>query len=305
MGRLRAAIHAFAALDLPPDELLGHLDHLAIRLADEPHHPFDADPTIRQPLGATCLYAVYDPVSGRLQLARAGHPPPLAVLPDGATRLLDVAAGPPLGLGGVPFEAADLEIEQGTVLALYTDGLLSSCPTEPDAALNRLGRVLAHPLRPIQEACDQAVRALVPHPPNDDAVLLTVRTRTLGGDRVATWTLPADPQVVSTARDLAARQLGVWNLGALAFATELVVSELVTNAIRYGSGTVSLRLILDRALICEVSDGSNTAPHVRQARATDEGGRGLMLVAGLSPRWGVRQSARGKTVWAEIALTPE
>jgi len=152
-------------------------------------------------------------------------------------------------------------------------GLLSSCPTEPDAALNRLGRVLAHPLRPIQEACDQAVRALVPHPPNND-VLLTVRTRTLGGDGVATWTLPADPQVVSTARDLAARQLGVWNLGALAFATELVVSELVTNAIGYGSGMVSLRLILDRALICEVSDGSNTAPHVRQARATDEGAAG-------------------------------
>jgi hypothetical protein len=85
---------------------------------------------------------------------------------------------------------------------------------------------------------------------------------------------------------------------------ELVVSELVTNAIRYGTGPIHLRLIKDRSLICEVSDGSNTAPHLRRARTFDEGGRGLLLVAQLTQRWGTRQTPRGKTIWAEQSLRP-
>jgi hypothetical protein len=88
----------------------------------------------------------------------------------------------------------------------------------------------------------------------------------------------------------------------VAFTTELVVSELITNAIRYARSPIQLRLIHDRALICEVSDGSSTAPHLRRARAFDESGRGLLLVSQLTQRWGSRQTLHGKTIWAEQAL---
>jgi hypothetical protein len=101
-----------------------------------------------------------------------------------------------------------------------------------------------------------------------------------------------------------AKQLGAWGLTELAFATELIVSELVTNAVRYGDDPVVLRLIRDSTLICEVSDGSSTAPHLRRARVFDEGGRGLLLVAQLAERWGSRQTPTGKTIWAEQALPP-
>jgi anti-sigma regulatory factor (Ser/Thr protein kinase) len=129
------------------------------------------------------------------------------------------------------------------------------------------------------------------------------RTRTLGPDQVATWDLPADPAVVARARELACAQLSAWHLADdLAFTTELVVSELVTNAIRYGGPPVRLRLIRDSSLICEVSDASSAAPHLRRARAFDEGGRGLMIVAQLTERWGSRHTGAGKTIWAEQPL---
>jgi hypothetical protein len=88
----------------------------------------------------------------------------------------------------------------------------------------------------------------------------------------------------------------------VAFTTGLVVSELVTNAIRHAESPIQLRLIRDRTLICEVSDGSSTAPHLRRALAFDEGGRGLLLVSRLTQRWGTRQTPHGKTIWAEQAL---
>jgi anti-sigma regulatory factor (Ser/Thr protein kinase) len=92
-------------------------------------------------------------------------------------------------------------------------------------------------------------------------------------------------------------------LDDIAFTTELVVSELVTNAIRYGGGgALQLRLIKDTVLICEVSDHSATAPHLRRARTYDEGGRGLLLVAQLTDQWGTRQTPTGKVIWAEQGL---
>jgi two-component sensor histidine kinase len=101
---------------------------------------------------------------------------------------------------------------------------------------------------------------------------------------------------------VAGEQVAAWGLDETAFATELIVSELVTNAIRYGEAPIRLRLIRGSTLICEVSDGSNTAPHLRRARVFDEGGRGLLLVAQVAERWGSRQTPTGKTIWAEQPL---
>ncbi|MGW3466759.1 ATP-binding protein, partial [Streptomyces olivaceoviridis] len=116
------------------------------------------------------------------------------------------------------------------------------------------------------------------------------------------WDVPPDPAQVAVLRQAAGGQLAAWGLAETAFVTELVVSELVTNAIRYGEPPIQLRLIRDRALICEVSDASSTSPHLRRAHAYDEGGRGLLLVAQLTQRWGSRQTGVGKTIWAEQPL---
>ncbi|MGW3245801.1 SpoIIE family protein phosphatase [Streptomyces sp. NPDC001070] len=304
MGRLRTAVRTLADVDLPPDELLTQLDDLVVRLDMEAGQggPGGDDPSFGE-VGATCLYAVYDPVSRRCTMARAGHPLPAVVLPGGRAEFPDLPAGPPLGLGGLPFESAELELPEGSLLALYTDGLIESAGHDIDAGLTLLGRTLTRPAGTLEELCDNVLYGLLPDRPGDDIALLVARTRALDARQVATWELPADPAVVADARRSAAVQLAEWGLAEVVFITELVVSELVTNAIRYGGGgPIQLRLIRDATLICEVSDTSSTAPHLRRARVFDEGGRGLLLVAQLTQRWGSRQTPTGKTIWAEREL---
>ncbi|GAA3769450.1 SpoIIE family protein phosphatase [Streptomyces coacervatus] len=298
MGRLCTAVRTLADVDLPPDELLTHLDDLVTHLASD-----DTDDEAAE-LGATCLYAVYDPVSRRLDLAAAGHPPPAVVWPDGTASLVPMTAGPPLGVGGLPFEATELELPEGSVVALYTDGLIEDRDRDVDHATAELCRALTAPAETLDTLCDTVLKAVLPEEPSDDVALLLARTRALGEDRVATWDITPDPEHVAAARQAATAQLTAWGLDEAAFVTELVVSELVTNAIRYGAPPVQLRLIRDRSLICEVSDGSSTSPHLRRAHAFDEGGRGLLLVAQLTQRWGSRQTGRGKTIWAEQTLPP-
>ncbi|MEV1067234.1 SpoIIE family protein phosphatase [Streptomyces sp. NPDC050263] len=303
MGRLCMAVRTLADVDLPPDELLTHLDDLVTHLAayDEGG---DSGEEVAE-LGATCLYAVYDPVSRRLTAAAAGHPAPAVVLPDGTTRLVGMTPGPPLGVGGLPFEAVELELPEGSVLALYTDGLIEGRDRDVDRATGELCSALTAPAATLDALCDTVLKAVLPEEPGDDVALLLARTRALGADQVATWDVTPDPAHVAATRQAATEQLAAWGLEEAAFVTELVVSELVTNAIRYGAAPIQLRLIRDRTLICEVSDGSSTSPHLRRAHAFDEGGRGLLLVAQLTQRWGSRQTGRGKTIWAEQTLEPE
>ncbi|MFD8308673.1 SpoIIE family protein phosphatase [Streptomyces sp. NPDC059690] len=298
MGRLCTAVRTLADVDLAPDELLTHLDDLVTHLASDDRGGEAAE------LGATCLYAVYDPVSRRLTLAAAGHPAPALLHPDGTASLVRMTAGPPLGVGGLPFEATELELPEGCVVALYTDGLIEDRDRDVDHAIAELCRALTAPADTLETLCDTVLKAVLPEEPGDDVALLLARTRALGADQVATWDITPDPERVAAARQAATEQVIAWGLEEAAFVTELVVSELVTNAIRYGAPPVQLRLIRDRALICEVSDGSSTSPHLRRAHAFDEGGRGLLLVAQLTQRWGSRQTPRGKTIWAEQTLPP-
>ncbi|MFI8347949.1 SpoIIE family protein phosphatase [Streptomyces sp. NPDC085596] len=298
MGRLRTAVHNFSSLDLPPDELLGLLDELVARL-DQDETPEDGAAAVT---GATCLYAVYDPASRRCTIARAGHLPPALVLPDGTVEFPDVPAGPPLGLGGLPFETADLELPEGSRLVLYTDGLVEDRERDIDEGLDMLRDALRHaPGASPEETC-RVVLDRLPVRPTDDVALIVAETRVLGEDRVAQWEVPADPAAVSEIRAKVTRQLADWGLEELTFTTELILSELVTNAIRYGRGPIGVRLLRGRSLICEVSDGTTTSPHLRYAASTDEGGRGLFLVAQLSDRWGTRYTPTGKIIWAEQPL---
>ncbi|NUP45815.1 MAG: SpoIIE family protein phosphatase [Catenulispora sp.] len=298
MGRLRTAVRNFCALDLTPEDLLGQLDALV--------ESMDADEAEDQRgvgiIGATCLYVVYDPVTGMCSVAAAGHPDPAVVARDGSVAFLDLPTGPPLGLGGSSYEAVELPIEEGSTLVLYTDGLVESRDQDIGTGLERLSAVLAGPGRDPEELCASAIGGLLPARPWDDVALLAARTRRTTPDRVATWDVPLSPESVSFLRAEVSRQLRAWRLNDLVFTTELVVSELVTNAIRHATGPVELRLLRDRALICEVADGSSVSPRLRRAQTLDEGGRGLFLVAQLSQRWGTRYTARGKVIWAEQPL---
>jgi serine phosphatase RsbU (regulator of sigma subunit)/anti-sigma regulatory factor (Ser/Thr protein kinase) len=306
MGRLRTAVQTLADLDLPPEEVLAHLDDLVSRGAREE----DARSAI-QAVGSSCLYVVYDPVSGQCAMASSAHPPPALVTPDGTASFPDLPIGPALGTGGLPFEAAEFCLAEGTVLALHTDGLLAVDPREPgrepelDAGRERLRTALELRDPSLDGRCVAVVDALVPARPNDDVALLMARTHRLGAGQVASWDLESDPAVVAEARKKVTRQLSEWELDELAYTTELVVSELVTNAIRYASGPIRLRLIVERALICEVSDAGASAPHLRHPRTTDEGGRGLFLVSQFSQRWGARYTLDGKVIWAEQSLTEQ
>ncbi|MEW2048856.1 SpoIIE family protein phosphatase [Streptomyces sp. NPDC005476] len=302
MGRLRTAVRTLADIDLAPEELLTHLDDLVVRLSEEAGG--EGSPG---EVGASCLYAVYDPVSRRCTMARAGHPAPVVLRPDRTTRRVELPAGPALGLGGLPFESAELELGEGSVLAFYTDGLMESRERDVDAGHRLLSETLAAHSDSLDETCDRVLHALLP--PGgapDDVALLLARTRGLPSAQVATWDIPADPSLVAPIRRQAVEQLSRWQLSEASFTTELVVSELVTNAIRYGSHPIRLRLIHDATtLICEVSDTSHTAPHLRRAKTWDEGGRGLLLVAQLTQRWGSRHTPEGKTIWAELSLFDE
>ncbi|MCF6523130.1 SpoIIE family protein phosphatase [Streptomyces sp. JJ36] len=394
-GRLRTAVQTLSDLDLPPEELLAHLDDLVVRLsAGEPATAAGGPGRVR---GATCLYAVYDPVTGRCTMASAGHPPPAVIAPDGRTRMVSCEPGPPLGEGGEPFEPVEVDVEPGSLFALYSGNLLSAGESARDGAASwdhagapertpeprdgeapgrgardrafrdealRDDALRGEALRgealrddvagddafradaaggtmsraePAREhtgvpagdesteppgsdrlctALEAAARAhdtpvaigraamdrLVPEPPAADTNLLVARPRELPAKNTAGWEFDADPAIVGRARETVATQLGAWGLEELAFTTELIVSELLTNAIRYAGGPVRLRLIRDETLICEVSDPAQAHPHLRRARLTDEGGRGLFLVHQLTQRWGSRYTCSGKTIWTEQVL---
>ncbi|MFF5448647.1 SpoIIE family protein phosphatase [Streptomyces sp. NPDC012888] len=299
MGRLRTAVHNFSTLDLPPEELLGHLDELVARIDMDRAEAGDGNGIT----GATCLYAIYDPASGRCAVARAGHPGPALAHPDGRVEFPEVPAGLPLGLGGMPYESALLELPAGSRLVLFTDGLVEDRDRDLEAGLALLRSALGRPGRSPEETCSDVLGEMLFPAPSDDVALLVAGTRVLAVDQVAEWDVPPDPAAVSRIRNAASAQLSAWGLEEIAFTAELILSELITNAIRYGAEPVRVRLLRDRTLTCEVSDSSSTAPHLRYAATTDEGGRGLFLVAQLAERWGTRYTGRGKVIWAELPLS--
>ncbi|MGW6564037.1 SpoIIE family protein phosphatase [Streptomyces sp. NPDC054975] len=300
MGRLRAMVRTLAELDLAPDELLARLnDQVGRDAIDQNVQGADDSGAV----GATCVYGVYDPASRTGTWAAAGHLAPAVVQPHGAVGFLRLPPGPPLGVGRLPYESAEVELAAGSLVVLFTDGLVEARGQGVTEGSDRLAAVLGEQRGSSADLlCAQIVAQLVPEHVRDDVTLLVVRTRALDARQVAAWELSPDPALVARARAMAAEQLGRWGLDDLAFTTELVVSELVTNAIRHASGPIGVRLIRDRSLICEVSDSQHTSPHARYAGNDEEGGRGLFMVAQLTDHWGTRYMPAGKTIWAEQAL---
>ncbi len=309
MARLRTTVGNFATLDMPPEDILGYLDDLVRSLergkageaegrrTDRTHGRVagsGADAT-----GTTCAYAVYDPTSQRCAIASAGHPAPAVVQPDGSVEFLDLPVGSPLGRGGAVFETAEVDLPEGSSLVLYTRGLIG----ESDGRKRRLRQALAGPGRTAEQTCAAVLDAVPPAHLSDEFTLLVARTSATPADHVACWDVSPDPAMVAQVRAEVDRLLAAWGMEELGFSAELVFSELVTNAIRYGREPIKARMLLDNSLICEVSDAGETSPRPRRAADTDEGGRGLYLVAQLAERWGTRYTRRGKVIWAELSLT--
>ncbi|MFF4353485.1 SpoIIE family protein phosphatase [Streptomyces sp. NPDC001530] len=302
MGQLRTVVRSLAAFDLAPDELLARLHGTAGQLAAERAHLPLGDPLRREALTADCVYAVHDPLTGRCAMAAAGHLAPLVVRPDRTVTVPSTPAGPRLGTTeGAPFAAVDVEVPDGSVLVFTSDPLLTSYLAESSGPLPSTAD---YQDRLLQDLCDALVYALPAGLGAGDAAVIVARTRSFPPDRFAAWPLDPDPAAVAVARRRTRGQLAAWGVDdETASDTQLIVSELVTNAVRYGSPPIELRLIHDRTLTCEVRDAGSAAPHLRHAATADEGGRGLFITAQLAQAWGTRFTAPGKTIWAELALT--
>ncbi|MGW1614103.1 SpoIIE family protein phosphatase [Streptomyces sp. NPDC002285] len=301
MGQLRTAVRSLSVFDLTPDELLARLHDTAGRLATERAHLPLGDPLRQEALTADCVYAVHDPLTGTCTMAAAGGLAPLVVRPDGTVSLSGAPAGPRLGsTEGAPFAAVEFDVPAGSVLVFASDPLLTSYLAEfpgPLAAVSHYAD------RPLQELGDALVYALPADLGVSDAAVIVARTRAFPAHRCAAWPLDPEPAAVADARRRTRRQLAAWNIDdETSYNIQLIVSELVTNAIRYGSPPMELRLIHDRTLTCEMRDAGSATPHLRHAATVDEGGRGLFIIAQLAQAWGTRFSTREKTIWAEQAL---
>ncbi|GAA4145034.1 SpoIIE family protein phosphatase [Actinomadura keratinilytica] len=292
MGRLRTALHTLANLELPPADALHVMHELMIELGEqEPHF-------------ATCVYAVYDATTGTIEIASAGHLPPLLARPDGSSEYLQVPPAPPLGVsGGATIESREFTVEDGSVFVIYTDGLVENRGTDIDDGLARLRGVFGSGTveRPMEDLAKATLAGVYADHHRDDIAVLIARLRRLPPERCASWTLPHDPAAVRRARGLVRRRLEDWGLEELSYTTELLASELITNAQRYtrSESPIELRLLLERTLVVEVMDRSAALPRLRHAADDDENGRGLLVVSQLAHRWGSRRTAAGKVVWCE------
>ncbi|MEU9750700.1 SpoIIE family protein phosphatase [Streptomyces niveus] len=292
MGQVRTALRALAGLELQPDELLARLSDTLTQLA---HEWTGVAVSGDLALTAGCVYALYDPIARTCSVACAGQPAPRLIGSDGRVERIDAPVGPRLGApDSAPFAMATSSVGDGATLILASDEL------DPALSPEVVGRLLAV-YSTARELADGMFTRLAADPRNKGTALLA-RTRPLPTDRTSVWDLPSEDRAASDARRITRRWLtqrpGPPSADALDSA-ELLVSELVTNAVRYGTPPIMLRLILDRSLTIEVTDSGATTPNLRHARVTDEGGRGLFIVSRLTEKWGTRQSSTGKTIWAE------
>ncbi|MFE9390133.1 SpoIIE family protein phosphatase [Streptomyces sp. NPDC006784] len=353
MGRLRTAVRTLAGLDLPPDELLARVSTVGDDLS---HGPDD-------PLMATCLYAVYEPAPtsagsrcGVLTMASAGHVPPLLVTREGESgcrvRPVDVPSGVPLGVVGPEpdqeYPLTETEVEEGSTLVLYTDGLVESRGEDITEGIDRVCALLAGPgsrrsapedgctwngagahvsagpvgatgCGGLENSCDLLIDSLRGQHSGargrpgtgDDVALLMARLGGLPGHTAASWSFTPGSYAVRRAREAVRKTLREWRLSDLEDTCVLLVSELVTNALRYAHGPVGVRVVRDigrdpagpaGSLIVEVSDLLPEPPRERIVTEEQEGGRGIQMVASEARRWGTRHGPEGKTVWFELPL---
>jgi serine phosphatase RsbU (regulator of sigma subunit) len=287
MGRLRTAMGTLVALDLPPTEVLHNLNTIAL----------SEEGTI-----ATCLYCLYDPVARQCSIANAGHIPPVLHAPGEPPRLLEIPAGGPIGVGGIDFQTVDVTTPDGSLIVLCTDGLVESRDRDLGQGLSELCRAIEEQpaSQGLEQRCDGLLDTLGASYRMDDVALLAANLSGIPADRVGNWIMSPSPQSPRLVRRLVRGLLDKWELTESAETATLLASELVTNAIRYASRPISVRLMLTDSLLCEVHDDDHHLPVLGNPCPTEESGRGIVLVSRLARRWGVSRIPTGKVVWFEL-----
>jgi len=290
MGQLRAAVRAYARLDLAPAHL--------IRLLDDTVREIIEDTIV------TVVYAVYDPDEQTLVYANAGHLPPLVVEPGRQARRL-LAGGPPLGAGQHGEISETVPLPTGTMLVLYTDGLVEKRGSDLDAGIDRLAGLAATSQVALGDLPAELVDGMLPDGPDDDVAILVCRANDESAEHdVSRHDVDGGPGALIQARRFVSRTLDAWQISeALAFDIVLCVSELTTNAINHGARPIQLRLRKQRHhLLLEVRDSGKGVPSMRLSEPDEASGRGLLIVARVSEHWGIRSGPAGKTVWAQFRL---
>lgn len=292
MGQMRTAVRAYAVEGHPPDVVVSRANRLLTGMESD--------------LFATCCYVDVDMAEGTAWCVRAGHLPPVLRHPDGTTAVVDAEGGPPLGvLDRADFPMTQLALRPGTLLALTTDGLVESSELPLDDGLRRMAGELAAAdpsrLGPVADAL------LADANRGDDVALLLMRYDGMALRPLReSWTVWRVPEAVRHARRFTRRTLRSWGTAeaADADAVQLVVSELVTNALAHTEGPVRLDLTLvDGRLRVAVADSSPRTPVKPTSIGWEAtGGRGILLVEAMSTAWGTVPVSGGKQVWSDIAL---
>ena len=296
MGQLRNALRAYAAEGHEPAAVMSRTNALMGEL----------DPGVF----ATCAIVTVDLRTAVTHLVLAGHPPPLQRRADGTTALLEAPPGPPLGVvPGQQYEPTILHLEPGDCLLMFTDGLVEDSARTFDSGLATVAAALSLGSPEDLEVLADAVLAAAVDPEHrsDDVALLLVRHDGLPQssrpvhDRTSIDRL--DPRAARSARDFIACHLPEPRLTDLRETAVLLVSEVVTNALRHTSGQVDLELwrFPDRVRV-EVCDETSRTPVVSLSGLLEESGRGVPLIDGLSDRWGTSPHGDGKVVWFELDL---
>lgn len=288
MGRLRTTLRAYLAEGHGPAEALARTNALT---------SIDSDALL-----ATCCLITIDPRTGGAEIVRAGHPLPILHRADGTTLELATHGGAPLGVSGDQrWQSERLRLRHGDRIVLYTDGLVDVRGVAAESRTAQLRSAVAESAAdPPEEAIDHVLRAMA-HEDNDDDLAVLICDVT-PADHLMTV---AAPEQVALARAFVADQVAAWGCAELEQVATLIVSELVTNSLRYGGGAADL-VVRRRSdgIRIEVSDANPTAPVLMPVDTGAEGKRGVLLVDALATRWGVDSDPTGKTVWAEIATFP-
>jgi PAS domain S-box-containing protein len=297
MGRLRTAVRTLAGLDLAPDELLRRVNNVS----------GDFMQTAEEPAMATVIYAVYEPSTRRCTIAGAGHLPPLLVSCEEAryecsVQQLELPSGTPIGVEGGEFTSEEFDVPDGSVLVLYTDGLVERRGQDITTGVEQLAGVLGHRYASLEDACDEALSTLVPPLEPDDVAVLMARLGVPPEPSAACWEFPAETDAVRLSQLHVQQTLAAWGLAALADVTILLVGGLVTRSLRHAHGPIGVRMVRGTSLLVEVSDPLPTPSPSRVAASDEESGHGMQLVARAARRWGTRLGPLGKTVWFELAL---
>ncbi len=289
MGQLRAAVRAYARLDLPPADLLESLDGLVRDIGEDQI--------------VTCVYAVFDPADQVLRFANAGHLPPIVATPAGDTRLVGGDENPPLGIGAVNLRQHEVDLASNARVVLYTDGLVERRGEDLELGIETLARHVAELTGPVDGVPEELVAAMLPEGPDDDVAILVARVDPPTQDERLSRRFDSNVAVVAEARHLVTSYLHERDLPELLVQdATLATSELVTNAFLHGQPPVELRMRIEGAdVLIEVRDRATYQPRKLRPEEDDEHGRGLQIVAALAARWGTRPTENGKAVWCLLS----